>query len=232
MRSSIKKTKAERLFRAIGEIDDNLLQEAMLYRPARKTAFSRVILLAATLSAFAVLVVAGTVIAMRGQNGTPNTPPVSEDHTPNAPSYSEQESANGESEAVALDVLLKGVLMHPGTDAPTGATYTAVQDASDLPFRTGRAHIVWEYNGTYYISRALTAREIATLTGELGKGERVGEQSPALSCKVWILLSDGTVVSPYLEPSTGNTANSSLFDYEAELIPSDAFLSYVSGILN
>lgn len=220
-----KRQKAAQLFLAMGQIDDALLQDAMLYRPRRKpSALSRVMLLAATLSACAVVLVAGVIVAMRAtDDGLPQLPTVNEP-TINVPN----ESLDEDQAAFALDRLLTDRIYNSA-----GATsFSTVTSADELPFFSGNAHVIWEQDGVYYVSRALTKREITALTGELGKGERVGEESPALSCRVWILLPDGTVLSPYLEPSSGNTANGTLFDYQAELIPSDAFLSYISGILN
>ncbi len=219
-----KRKKAAQLFLAMGQIDDALLQEAMLYRPRRRSsALSRVILLAATLSTLAVVLVAGVIVAMRA-NKDLVTPPTVNDPSLESPNGSVEE----DQAALALDALLLGKTYN-NAGAPF---FTAVEEESDLPFFSGNAHIIWEKDGVYYVSRVLTQREIKALTGELGKGERVGEQSPTLSCRVWILLPDGTVLSPYLESSFGNTANGSLFDYQAELIPSDALISCISGILN
>lgn len=220
-----KRKKAEQLFLAIGEMDDALLQEALCYRPRRKsTAFSRVIMLAATLSACVAVLVAGVIVAMRATDRDILKPPTVTDPTVNVPNNNVEELQP----TLALDSLLTDRIYNSA-----GSTSFSIATSPDeLPFFSGNAHIIWEKDGVYYVSRALTKREITALTGEIGKGERVGAESPTLSCRIWILLPDGTVLSPYLEPSSGNTALDTLFDYQAELIPSDALISYIAGILN
>ena len=70
------------------------------------------------------------------------------------------------------------------------------------------------------------------MTREIPKGTPVGESPQALSYRVWIVMGDGSVVTPHLKPSDGNVGSAELFDYNAELIPSQAFNSQISEILN
>lgn len=206
----MKRTNAEKtkyLFRAIGEIDDRLVQEAALYRPQR-SAFSRVMLIAACLSFSLVLSVGAFLLTNRRDSAKDeSTPPTSE--TP----------------AVAdLDSLL--------LDRRDSTSYTTVSVADEIDLFCGEVRVVWQYadSDTLCVSRALSDRESATLTAHLGSGTSVGESSPALACKVWIALGDGTVVSPYLRSSAGNT-DTALFDYNAEILPTQGFISCISEIL-
>lgn len=209
----MKGTNAEKityLFRAIGEIDDRLVQEAACYRP-RQLAFSRVMLVAACLVLSTVLAVGAFVLTNRRDKGEDigalGTPPTSE--SPALP---------------ALDTLL--------LDQRDTANYTTVASEEELDLFSGEVRVVWQYadSDTLCVSRVLTEREVGTLTRQLEKGASVGESSPALSCKVWIALGDGTVVSPYLKPSAGN-CGIDLFDYNAELLPSNDFITCISEIL-
>ena len=206
----MKRTNAEKtkyLFRAIGEIDDRLVQEAAFYRPHR-SALSRVMLIAACLSLSLVLSVGAFLLTNRRDFvKDESTPPTSE--TP----------------AVAnLDLLL--------LDCRDSMRYTTVSSADEIDLFGGEVRVVWQYadSDTLCVSRALSDRESATLTAHLGSGTNVGEDSPTLACKVWIALGDGTVVSPYLRSSAGNT-DMALFDYNAEILPTQGFISCISEIL-
>ena len=201
-----KQEKAARLFRAIGEIDDVLVQEAQTYRPQRRTGAARMILLAAALS-FSVLLMFSTIlISMR----------------------SDRDKATGDTDESIPK--LDQIFLSQRNDA----NYTTLSSEEELPFFDGETYLVWQYadSDELCISRALTRSEITTLNQSMGKGDRVGETSPELSCRVWMLCCDGKVLSPYLEVSAGNVGSAQLFDYEAELIPSEDFTSCISGILN
>ena len=206
----MKRTNAEKtkyLFRAIGEIDDRLVQEAAFYRPQRSV-LSRVMLIAACLSLSLVLSVGAFLLTDRRDSAKDEaTPPASE--TP---------------ALTNLDSLL--------LDRRDSASYTTVLSAEEIDLFSGEVRVVWQYadSDTLCVSRALSDREFATLTAHLGSGTSVGEVSPALSCKVWIALGDGTVVSPYLRSSAGNT-DTALFDYNAEILPDQSFISCISEIL-
>ena len=206
----MKRTNAEKtkyLFRAIGEIDDRLVQEAAFYRPQR-SAFSRVMLIAACLSLSLVLSVGAFLLANRRDS-------VKDEGTP---------PASGTPAVANLDVLL--------LDQRDNASYTTVASAEEINLFSGEVRVVWQYedSDTLCVSRALSDRESAMLTAHLGSGTSVGENSPTLTCKVWIALGDGTVVSPYLKASAGNT-DTVLFDYNAEILPTQGFISCISEIL-
>ena len=209
-----KKENAARLFRAIGELDDQLLEEALHYAPPRRQAFSRVLLLAATLTLSLGLLVATLAVTMR-QGGKNQAPPLLDEST----NASEQEPTE-------LDELL--------CDVRHSDTHTTLPSSEEIPFFDGKSYLVWQYADSeeFCISRALTEEELSELHFALDEGEVVGEESPTLSCRVWVVYGNGSVISPYLRPSKGNVASAALFAYEAEQIPSDAFVSCISDILN
>ena len=199
--------KTKYLFRAIGEIDDRLVQEAAFYRP-RRSALSRVMLVAACLSLSLVLSVGAFLLANRRDS-------VKDEGTP---------PASGTPAVANLDVLL--------LNQRDNASYTTVSSAEELDLFSGEVRVVWQYadSNEICVSRALTVRESANLTAHFGSGTNVGDESPMLSCKVWITLGDGTVVSPYLKASAGNLGTE-LFDYNAEILPTQGFISCISEIL-
>lgn len=106
-------------------------------------------------------------------------------------------------------------------------------EESDLTY-FGSTYLVLQYaeDETLYRSRDLTAREVDRLLGLIGTGDEVGNDSPWLSCRVWLVCEDGTVLSPYLKNTAGNKGHATLFDYEAEILPSSSLVSCISDILN
>ncbi|MBR2020167.1 MAG: von Willebrand factor type A domain-containing protein [Clostridia bacterium] len=66
MKRNEKRDRAEQLFRAMGEIDDRLLEEALFDAPHKKQPlWNRVLLVAATLSLSVLLLLGGTLLGMR-----------------------------------------------------------------------------------------------------------------------------------------------------------------------
>ena len=198
---SDKQKKALELFESIGQIDDSLLQEAMEYRPHRLS-FSRFLPLAAALLLCVILSVSILTVALRNAFSPPP--------------------------AVETAKTLDEALLALRDQSPD-----VLEAESDVPFFDGSAYLVWQYesDGTLCISRPLNADEVKSLGKQFGQGERIGSESAPLSCRVWLLIGNGDVYSPYLSYSAGNVGKACLFDYEAELLPTDAFVATVSDIL-
>ena len=211
-----KKERAERLFRAIGELDDDLIARAYAYRSqsgaTARPRLSRVWMVAAALSLSFVLLVSALAVAMRslGDNKNDAFPP--------------QEDENAA--VFALDQLL--------LEERDTASYTTLAAEEALPYFDGNVYLVWQYADSRELcmSRALTPSEVDQVKRSLGKGIQVGDTAPAVQCRVWVLCGNGEVLSPYLLQSAGNIGSAALFDYEAELIPSDQLINCISGILN
>ncbi|MBQ7346660.1 MAG: hypothetical protein IJW55_01750 [Clostridia bacterium] len=204
-----KQAKTAYLFREIGGIDDRLVQEAMLYRPRK--ILPQFFLIAACITLSLALSVGAFLISMRGDK--------------------KDESNRNDGDLAYTD----------GTVAPTldkilseADAYTTVASAEALDYFSGNAYVVWQHTDSdeVYVSRVLTDRELEKLTKEIGNGKAVGAQETELTSRVWIVVGDGSVLSPYLKPSDGNIGSAELFDYNAELIPSDSFNSQISEILN
>lgn len=202
--NEMKKIKAEYLLREIGEIDDSLVHDAQFYRPERSSR-PRLLLIAATFVLVFALVI--------------GTPLISKLMSPKA-----EGDSTGNVQVYSLDALI--------SESDT-ARYTFVSTSSELPYFDDGAHVVWqtEGGGGYYVSDALSKRELTALSASIGEGESVGSTSPELECKVWVLYGDGRVVTPYLKTSSGNVSGE-VFDYEAEIIPTDSFVSCISDILS
>ncbi len=209
---SDKLKKAEYLLDEIGEIDDDLLAEAMAYRPARRA--PRFVLIAACIALSIVFVISSSVMLNRVFLKMNNIFDNSVNNSPNA-------APPENSGPLSLDDVL--------TDARNKG-HTKLSSEGEIPYRDGGAYIVWQYVGEdeYYVS-SLTSAELTALEKKLG-GEEVGQNSPELECMVWIVTGDGAVISPYLKDTYGNIGIS-VFDYCAEIYPTQDFINYVSAII-
>ncbi len=198
------------LFQAIGELDDRLLQSALLYRsPKRTPMLRRWLPLAATLTFCAVLILTVLILPAMLKGLLPPAP--STDSAPHA------------------DMLSETML-----SLRNGGEMQALASEEEIPFFDGNAYLICQYteDGSFYISEALTERDAEHLTSALGIGKSVDPDAEPLECRVWLVLGNGDVLSPYLALSDGNVGKATLFDYEAELVPSQEFINSVSGILN
>ena len=196
------------LFREIGEIDDSLIHEAQTYRPRRMHLPTRWLTVAAALLLCVSLVIAGGLLEPLFQKNSGEAPDI-----------------GAESEMPMLDRLL-------ASTRGTGVAHP-LSHAQDAPYFDGQAYIVWQFvqDGALFISDPLSKDQLLRLTRALEDGESVGGTSPTLTCRVWILPGDGSVLSPYLPNTPGNIGTAELFDYQVEQIPSDALTSCISDIL-
>lgn len=197
-----KMRKTEYLLREIGEIDDRLIHEAVCYKPAKRSNY-RWGMLAACLALVFIVAVAGPL--MRSMNSV-NDEVQKEDV---APVY------------VSLDELLPA----------TQERFFKVNDPDKLSYDSS-ASLVWQDSESGQLYQIyLTDGQFSNLNREMGKGEEVGELSPQLDLKVWVLDGEGNVRSPYLKATAGNTG-CEIFDYEAEILPTEALIECIANILS
>lgn len=210
--------KAEYLLDEIGEIDDALLTEALSYRPARRA--PRFMLVAACIVLSIVFVISSAVMLQKVSSGLNGIFDNAQNNAPNnAPG---DESPIDDGAPLTLDAVMSDV---------KGGDFTKLSAESEIPYRDGDAYIVWQYAGEseYYVS-SLTPAQLTELQKKLGYGEEVGQTSPELECMVWIVTGNGAVISPYLKTAGGNVG-SSVFDYCAEIYPTQDFITYISAII-
>ena len=205
--------KADLLLDAVGEIDDVYLENALSYKRKRGVS-SRILIIAATLAMSLTLIVC-TVIGARLA--------LKNDVIGSSPSDKNEAEVGERNDP--LESLMVNLSNKEG--------FTRVESETELPYTDGNAYIVWQYEGEsgYYLSEALSVHEIDYLKTQIGRGEEVGGSSPKLECKMWILLGDGRVVSPHLKVTTGNIS-STVFDYEAEITPTDGLVDRIAAILS
>ena len=202
-----KRRKAAFLLDEIGNVSDVYLQEALSYKKERFYARPWV---AAVACILAVVLVGGGLI---------NSPLMD-----NIFGVFDKAEAPNEEAPATLDSFL--------SENRGALTCTAVSEDELNYF--GSTYLVLQYEGdeTLYRSRDLTSREVDKMLDLMGQGASVGEASPTLLCRVWLVCEDGTVLSPYLKNTAGNKGLAVLFDYEAEILPSSSLISCISDILN
>ena len=202
-----KMKKAAFLLDEIGNVGDVYLQEALSYKKERFNARPWV---AAVACILAVVLVGGGLI---------NSPLMD-----NIFGVFDKAEAPNEEAPATLDSFL--------SENRGALTCTAVSEDELNYF--GSTYLVLQYEGdeTLYRSRDLTSREVDKMLDLMGQGASVGEASPTLLCRVWLVCEDGTVLSPYLKNTDGNKGLAVLFDYEAEILPSSSLISCISDILN
>ena len=201
--------KADTLLREIGEIDDRLLEEAVSYRPEAKKSFNFnpiAIAVAACLAAvfIGVRILPDAFVKNEGVGDLPqlNAPEEEKDHS--------------------LDALL--------CETKNGG-YMSVSSAAELSYTSG-AEIVWRFEGEeqlYYCH--ITDKQYQRLMKLVASGREVGESSPSLECMIWIIDGKGNVTSPYLKSSGGNVG-CTIFDYDAEMIPTESFVNYIAEVIS
>ena len=231
-----KEEKLAYLFDEIGGVDDAMLTEALQYRAKRERGAWRRTLLPIACTLF-LCVTSLSVVSVNwdrwfpsgdigGNEGADVTDGgslnvdmnVGDDVQPDLPS---DDTPAWHTET--LDALL--------VDAKADGRYTMLSSVADIDY-FGDAHLLWQYasDETVYQSRALTEREMERLCRFITGGDEVGSTSPTQIVRVWLVLGNGDVLTPYL-PTTPGNIGTTVFDYEAERIPSDALISCISDIL-
>ena len=214
--------RAEYLMDEIGGIDESYLDEAIRYRgstvrePLRTTTRRkpiRVLLAAASL----VLVLAVGTVAVLTM--------LRRDEPDNGDFY----TADGESKYLTelnrLDSLLQ--------DCTQGDAFRPLAAGAEPDYFDGSVRLTVEnrQTGERFVSRPLTDSEQRQVQAEFaasGTPVPTGTQTP--DYLVWVLLGDGSVVTPCLNPSAGNVGAAVLFDYDPERLPSDIFTKLLTGM--
>ena len=86
--------------------------------------------------------------------------------------------------------------------------------------------------GALYVSRPLTSNEQASLSRDLLAPKERATQEASNEYLVWVTLGNGDVLSPYLAHSAGNVGAATLFDYEAEYVPTQEFNDLLGALLS
>lgn len=215
------KNSAEKLYAAIGQIDDRFVSEAIAYRAKRTksvrvhpalgitTAVAALLVLTVAIGLFAGRLLREAVIHIPSGNDTPVLWSAAEGYDANT---------------ALLTCLSESKTKTIGyTEAP------ALDD--------GKISIIWrdESDGTYYsvTLEALSASQERQLEALL-KGtaatavSRAGDPAPF---SLWVSTGDGTAVSPYLSASSGNVSYGTPAEYAPEQLPSEALAEFLKELI-
>lgn len=206
--SNFKNKITEYLLREIGEIDDAIIAEAEAYKAKKTNAYKPLLIAAAFTLAFALVIGSALISRMR---------PFVNDNS---------EHSNYESNLQTVEQLFSE------NTYQNLFSSTYVMSDEDLPYFNQGVHIVWQNVSEigYCVSDRLTLSEFERLNEQMGIGEQTGTDSPNLQYKVWVLYGDGRVTSPYLKRTNGNISGE-IFDYEAEIIPTENFARLLLELL-
>lgn len=193
--------RAHMLMSELDGISDIYLDEALSYKPRRRSHFPVLIAACITLSLLMILGVFGAMNVIFTDKSNNDAAPV----------------------RVGLDSVL--------CEAVESGSLRRT-DSNELPLGDGRAYLVVQLKGQdeYYISEGLTPLQKNSLRLYIGCGSDVGSVSPEFECDIWVILGDGQVMSPYLKRTKGN-CGVDMFEYSAEIYPTDEFTAIVSEIL-
>lgn len=215
-----KKRKTEYLLSELGEIDDKLLIDALSYRPARKRPQLAVI---AACFILCLTFIFAAAVGLRTANKKNADGADTGTRSPEVNIGDNESYENPEADR-KLDMIFLSCI--------SDTRYQGHESVDELPCEKGKTYVVWQHveSGRIFLSSPLTDSQVKALDKHLGEGDSVGESSPDLECRVWILTSEGLLISPYLRETVGNVSDS-FFDYEAEIIPCEEFVDLISRIL-
>lgn len=229
----------------IGEIDDIYLKEALSYkrkRPARAiwipliAACLALCLMATMLLSLTVMIPLGIVVLgnrfdILGGMSQDISPELNNDPSIETEAIGEKETeedtvAELEPDHPADEGLITLDSLFKNSDE---REYAKVDSAEKLSYN--EASIIWQdpESGELFVETLSTA-ELESIKRNLGKGSHVGESSPKITYRVWIVDENRSVISPYLEAGVGNEGFA-IFDYEAEIIPDEELIECISDIL-
>ena len=206
------KTRADRLYDAIGDIDDRIIDNAKT--PARALAYKKSIRrllfvgVAAALIMCTLTTTTSTVLFDSLMQGGMQAPP----------SDSVQPSS--------LDKVLENA---------DGNSRIAHLSEEDIDFFDKEPKLIWQSTqGEEYSVLPIPSIDVLSdLKKEISKNsERLSPSDEAPQYVMWISYGDGTVISPHLALSEGNCGNAELFDYSAEYLPNETFTNIVYDLIN
>ena len=210
---------AERLFDAIGLIEDGILVEAettQVLRPyvRRRGQIRSLIALACAFSVITAGVLGSALVSLLFPTG--------ESHAP--------ESSAPDASTPVLETLQESLQW-----AESSGAAATVSDVGAIDFFDGTAKIIWrgEDESQYRVITVASPAEADRILDRLKvAGTPLAPDSaydPTYS--VWISRGDGTVVSPYLKPSAGNVGYACLFDYAPEVEPDEELAALIRGVV-
>jgi hypothetical protein len=241
MRDSKNSKGGELLFDAIGGIDDRFIYEAETYVKVKRKLPLRKLAIAAVsftllFSLVLTLIVSNTSKSGEDSAGADIHGSVHEEAI--KPSVTDEIKADSEADKENADI----------SDKPKLTTLSDVFEEVRFEIMSfpsvdverdslfdGKAKIIWRYEGEdeYQVLPVDSHYENELINGLASSDicEEVDDDA-TIGCDVWICFGDGLVYSPYLRLTNGNIGYGELFDYEAEINPTETFAKLIKTIIN
>ena len=221
--SESNRNRAERLFDAVGAIDDKHIQDAMSPAKAREhIAYRKKKRITVTCAACICCIIVGVLLRIPGLDNQPPSNSPTPDHSDKAHAQTETSrqdppDGNGHTpEEVSLS--LEYVL----TSNASSQRITKLS-ADEIDLHDRDAKLIWQYEGEEHsnVAAITESSSLRLIIAELDRPltDLSADESDRIGVKLWISYGDGRVDSPYLKHTSGNTGYGVLFDYCAEVEP-------------
>ena len=208
-----KQNKAERLFDAIGGIDDYLIAEA-LTPPVKikpRVKFGRGAKLAVSFALSLTVIVGASLAFLRGNFDKDSFEPMED------------------GEDLVQTVTLESVVMSVQNDR-----HIKTLSEDEISFFSSRMKIIWCYEGDekYRVVSVPSSEEekLIRAIDELANAPKTNKAGD-MPYAIWICYEDGRVITPYLESSAGNVGYAELFEYSPEIEPNSAFTELINELI-
>ncbi len=210
---------AERLFDAIGMIDDGIIAEcqspdASVCKKSRASFnFRRTVALFASLAVVSVCLCAGFVISKLSDKKGDSLP--NDDGKDNV-------GATEQGFEKRFDAVLNNAVSSSNTEKLS---------LDEIDFFDGEINLIWTDAQTdeYYVLKLNESEEIVNEGLKKGYSQVSADTdtSNRIGYAVWISYGNGEVVSPELKYSQGNVGYCELFEYSREVVPSETIVSLI-----
>lgn len=197
--------KAKYLFEKMDLIDDAYIDEAANYRPRSGRILKKasvIVSFAAVLSLFIILGMGSLFLKDNEKKGLSDN----------------------------IENYYVGTVLDQASENHT--PHVSGSELIDSVMSDGHSHLIWMNveSGKYYDTK-ISASQESRLLNLSSYGMQVSENYENGGYRVWIKRQDGTVISPELKRSAGNTYYGTVFDYDPELALSDEFVKSLKSIL-
>lgn len=205
--------KAEYLLDEIGNIDEEIITLAMpSFSGKRKTTGFRAVFAAA--AAVAVIACAAVGVFLVGR--------MSEDSH-------DGKNTQTDIQEQTVDELLSRAKSSPLTEC--------FASRGDIDLFDGKTKIVWSESSSeeYYVIEVTSKSRKETLSKALSDTFESSvelTEHKRVESRIWITYGDGRVISPCLDNSEGNVGYGEIFDYSAEIVPSDSFVKLIDALIS
>lgn len=216
------------LFDEIGGIDDSIIASAMGSYPQRKkvTIPKKAIVAVAALLSLSMFTALFLGILNRA-NTDPNDKP---DGIMNGASDNDNDASNEPEYSYPDSALTLATRL----DAIRDTSSAEKLSANQIKYFDGYARIVWKYSDeNYYRVCRISSSDLTKLQNKIenDQGKLVESAEKGSVEGIWISFGDGKVITPCLISSEGNVGYGSVFDYTAEVEPSEALASFICDII-